>query len=141
MALQLLRQYIRLLCDTARKEDDHVGFNDKPLHRFLDEAYLDQYDSLLSQAREAVKDDAIRLWRVEKARLSIRYVRLMRGFLLKQELPKEELNRFFSDWESFGLTRMEEWCSPNTTRKALLRGKPVGAQLYSYWADEGPEEL
>ncbi len=136
-----IRQYIRLLCDTARKEDDHVGFNDKPLHRFLDEAYLDQYDALLAQAREAVKDDAIRLWRVEKARLSIRYVRLMRGFLLKQELPKEELNRFFADWESFGLTRMEEWCSPNTTRRALLRGKPVGAMLYSYWADEGPEEL
>ena len=30
--------------------------------------------------------------------------------LLKQELPKEELNRFFADWESFGLTRIEEWC-------------------------------
>ena len=51
------RDRVDQLLDSIR--DDHVGFNDKPLHSFLDEAYLDQYDSLLSQAREAVKDDAI----------------------------------------------------------------------------------
>ena len=136
-----IRQYIALLCDAAYKEGDHVGFNDKPLHKFLDEKYLDQYEAIFAQAGEAVKDDVICLWRVEKAALSIRYVRLMRGFLLKGQLPKEELNRFFGEWESFGLSRMEEWCSRDTTRKALLRGESVGAFLYEHWTDEGPEIL
>ena len=136
-----IRQYITLLCDTARSEGDHVGFNDKPIHNFLDEKYLDQYESLFNQAKEAVRDDVIRLWRVEKAALSIRYVRLMRGFLLKNELPGEELNSFFADWESFGLSRMEEWCSRDTTRRALLRGESVGAMLYDHWTEEGPEVL
>lgn len=138
---KFIRWYITLLCDTARSEGDHVGFNDKPLHKFLDEKYLDQYESLFSQAKEAVKDDAVRLWRTEKAALSIRYVRLMRGFLLRGELPKEELNSFFADWESFGLSRMEEWCSRDTTRRALLRGESVGAMLYNHWTEEGPEIL
>lgn len=136
-----IRQYITLLCDTAHKEGDHVGFNDKPMHKFLDEKYLDQYEAIFAHAREAVKDDVIRLWRVEKAALSIRYVRLMRGFLLDGKLPKEELNRFFGEWESFGLSRMEEWCSRDTTRKALLRGESVGAFLYEHWTEEGPEVL
>ncbi len=136
-----IREYITLLCDTARREGDHVGFNDKPTHGYLQEKYLVQYEELFNKAKEAVREDVVRLWRVEKAALSIRYVRLMRNFIEKGELPREGLNSFFGDWESFGLSRMEEWCSRDTTRRALLRGESVGAMLYEHWTEEGPEIL
>ena len=112
-----IREYITLLCDTARREGDHVGFNDKPTHGYLQEKYLE----LFNKAKEAV--------------------RLMRNFIEKGELPREGLNSFFGDWESFGLSRMEEWCSRDTTRRALLRGESVGAMLYEHWTEEGPEIL
>ncbi len=136
-----IREYIDLLCDTARKEDDHTGFNDKPLHKYLDKQYLDQYDDLFVKAIDAVRDDVIRRFRVEKARLSIRYMRFYRDFFEKGEPDKQELHDLFGIWESFGLTRMEEDASRDTTRKALLRGKPIGINLYSHWTFEGPEIL
>lgn len=136
-----IREYIDLVCDTARKEDDHTGFNDKPLHKYLDKQYLDQYDSLFVKAIDAVRDDVICRYRVEKARLSIRYMRFYRDFFEKGEPDKQELHDLFDQWEAFGLTRMEEDASRDTTRKALLRGKPIGINLYSHWTFEGPEIL
>lgn len=136
-----IREYINTLCDAAEKEGEHVGFNDYPTHAFLQEKYLSQYEQIFNRAKEAVKDSPIHLYRVERAFLSIRYVRLFRKFLIEKQCPKEELNQFFVDWQNFGFTRMEEWCSPQTTHKALLRGLPMGSMFYSFWAEEGAEEL
>ena len=136
-----IREYINTLCDIAEKEGEHVGFNDYPTHMFLNEEYLAEYEKIFDNAKVAVKASPLHLYRVERAFLSIRYVRLFRKILIKKECPQRELNEFFNDWQNFGFTRMEEWCSPQTTHTALLRGLPMGSKLYSFWAEEGAEEL
>ena len=140
-AAQYIRDYIILLCDTAEKENIHIGYNDLtngPLYRA---EVLEQLDNLMEQAEKAVAGDPLRLWRVGKARLSIRYVRMKNRAMLEDVYDPDKINRFFSDWQAYGLTRLEEWVSRETTHKALLRGMWRGTDFYSHWTGEGDEEL
>ncbi len=139
-AAPLIRDYIALLCDTADRENIHVGFNgltDSPLYR---EEILNQLDALMRDAEAAVRGDALRLWRVGKAGLSVRYVKMKNRAMLKHEHDAEEINQFFSDWQAYGVTRLEEWVSPETTHKALLRDKWQGSEFYEHWSAEGKTE-
>ena len=140
-AAPYLDEYLNLLCDTCEARGDHVGFNDNPLHGFLEEDMLDKYDALFDQAAEAVRGDPLRLWRVEKNRLSIRWVRLKRAAMLRGELDPETINRFFADWKAFGLSRVDEWCNIETTHRALLEGKWRGTEFFEHWINEEPEAL
>ncbi len=140
-AAPFLDEYLNLLCDTADARGDHVGFNDNPLHGFLEEDMLDRYDALFDQAAEAVRGDPLRLWRVEKNRLSIRWVRLKRASMLRGELDPETVNRFFADLKAFGLSRIDEWCNVETTHRALLEGKWRGVEFFDHWTGEEPEAL
>jgi len=136
-----LMEYLDLICDIVEQENIHVGFNDNPTHAFLTEERLDQYDALFDQAAEAVKGDALRLWRVEKNRLSIRWVRLKRKAMLKNEFDPEEINQFFADWKAFNLSRIDEWCNVETTHRALLDGLWRGTEYFEHWTGEEPEIL
>ena len=138
-AAQPLTEYLDLLCDIVEKENIHVGFNDAPTHAFLREELLDRYDALFDKAAAAVANDPLRLWRVEKNRLSIRWVRLKRKAMLQNEYDPEEINRFFMDWKAFGLSRIDEWCNIETTHKAFLDGKWRGVEYFNHWRDEEPE--
>lgn len=138
-AAPILDEYLNLVCDTAEAHD-HVGFNDKPLHAFLDEAMLDRYDALFARAIEAVQGDPLRLWRVEKNRLSVRYVRLKRA-TMRGEFDAQAINRFFADWRAFGLSRIDEWCNLETTHRAMLDGNWRGLAYFEHWLDEDPEVL
>lgn len=140
-AAPFIREYIRTLTEKAEKDNIHVGFNDHPTHGFLSEEMLDIYDEIFDKAERAVQGDPQRLYRVSKARLAIRYVRLRRKAMLKGETDAKELRDFFLDWQSFGLTRMEEWTSPQTSHRAFLAGKWRGVEFYQHWKDEGEEEL
>jgi hypothetical protein len=140
-AAPFIRQYIELLTDKVTRENIHVGFNDDPKHGFLTNDMLDQYDELFAKAEAAVAGDALRLWRVAKARLSIRYVRLKNNAMLHGNLDREELNRFFADWKAFGLTRIEEWVSPETSLRGFLENRWRGVSFYKHWTDEGGEQL
>lgn len=138
-AAESLTEYLDLLCDIVDKENIHVGFNDAPTHAFLREELLDRYDALFDKAAAAVAGDPLRLWRVEKNRLSIRWVRLKRKAMLQNEYDPEEINRFFMDWKAFGLSRIDEWCNLETTHKAFLDGKWRGVEYFNHWRDEEPE--
>ena len=140
-AAPILTEYLDLLCDTVEQENIHVGFNDKPVHAFLREELLDRYDALFDRAAEAVKGDPLRLWRVEKNRLSIRWVRLKRATMLREEYDPEEINRFFSDWRAYNLSRIDECCNYETTHRALLDGLWRGIQYFGHWIGEEPEVL
>ena len=140
-AAPALNAYLDLLCDTVEREDIHVGFNDNPVHAFLDEAMLDRYDALFAEAARAVAGDPLRLWRVERNRLSIRWVRLKRTAMLRNERNAAEINRFFSDWKAFGLSRIDEWCNVETTHRALLDGRWRGTEFFEHWTQEEPEYL
>lgn len=136
-----IREYIKTLTDKTDGDNIHVGFNDQPLHAFLAEDMLDVYDEIFNRAEEAVKGDALSLYRVKKARLSIRWVRIKRKAMLQNNRDAEEIASFFSDWQSFGLTRIDEWVSHQTTCRALLENKWRGTEFYGHWSDEGGEEL
>lgn len=140
-AAPYLIEYLDLLCDVAERENIHVGFNDKPIAAFLREELLDRYDALFAKALEAVQGDPIRLWRVEKNRLSIRWVRLKRATMLNGEYDGEELNRFFTDWRAFNLSRIDECCNYETTYRAMLDGFWRGIEYFGHWIGEEPEVL
>ena len=138
-AAPALMEYLNLICDTVEKENIHVGFNDNPIHAYLTEDRLDVYDRLFDKAAEAVKGDPLRLWRVEKNRLSIRWVRLKRAAMLRNEYDPETINQFFADWRAYDLSRIDEWCNVETTHRALLEGKWRGVEFWEHWTNEDPE--
>lgn len=140
-AAPYVRQYLDFLCDTAEKENIHVGFNDNTDSPLFREEILDRLDAYMDQAQAAVAGDPLRLWRVGKARLSVRWVRLKNRTKLQNEYDPEAINRFFADWQAYGLTRIDEWVSRETTHKALIRGLWRGTEFYSHWSGEGGEEL
>jgi len=136
-----IREYINTLCDKADNDNIHVGFNDNLESPLFDETMLDRYDTIYDKAEGAVKDDALRLQRVRKARLSLRWVRLKRKAMLRHEHDAAEINAFFTDWNSYGLTRIDEWVSSQTTLRALVEDVWRGTEYYSHWKDEGDEIL
>jgi len=140
-AAPMLEEYLDLICDTVEKENIHVGFNDNPTHAFLREELLDRYDALFDRAADAVRGDPLRLWRVEKNRLSIRWVRLKRATMLRGEYDPEQINRFFTDWRAYNLSRIDEWCNHETTHRALLDGLWRGTEYFDHWTGEEPEIL
>ena len=138
-AAPYLTEYLDLLCDVAERENIHVGFNDAPLHGFLREELLDRYDELFDRAAEAVRGDALRLWRVEKNRLSIRYVRIKRASMLRGEYDPEVINQFFADWRAFNLSRLDEWANIETSHRAFIEGKWRGVEYFEHWTAEEQE--
>ena len=136
-----VREYIETLCGKAEKDNIHVGFNDQPTSELFSEEMLDIYDDILARAEEAVAGDALRCRRVQKIRLSVRWVRIKRAGMLRHEHNAEEINAFFTDWNSFGLTRIDEWVSHKSTLRALLDDKWRGTAYLPHWTAEGGEIL
>ncbi len=136
-----IQEYIDALCDKADKDNIHAGFNDQTDTPLYSDEMLDLLDSIMDKAEAAVQGDALRMWRVGKARLSVRWVRLKNGAMLKNRLDPEEANQFFADWRAYGMSRIDEWVSAETTHKALLKNVWRGVEFYDHWTDEGPEEF
>lgn len=138
-AAPYFRQYIDTLCDKVAEDHLHVGIFSDPKQPHLAEDMLDIYDSIFDKAEAAVVGDTLRAFRVGKARLSIRYIRIKRKSMLAGQVDATELRDFFTDWQSYGLVRMEEWCSPKTSHRALLKGIWKGIDFYEHWAEEGDD--
>lgn len=136
-----MRRYIQTLTDKVEQDQIHLGFNDTCDRDHLTDEMLDLYDSLFDEARSAVNGDPHRQMRVDRAHLSVRWVRLKNKTMLKKQFNPEEINQFFTDWRAHGLTRIDEWVSAETTHRALLAGLWRGAEFLENWWDEGPEEL
>lgn len=140
-AAPFICQYIDLLCDIVEEEQIHVGFNDNCDRPYLTPQRLSQYDQLLKKGEEAVIGDPLRLPRVAKIRLSIRWVSLKNRMMRGEKADPEEIASFFSDWRAHGLTRIDEWVNVETTHRALLEGLWRGTEYYDEWWAEGEEEL
>ena len=125
----------------AEKENIHVGFNDNPDSDLFRDEVLDHLQAILDRAKAAVSGDALRLWRITKAELSVRWVRLKRRTMLEDNMDPDEMNRFFTDWRAFGMSRIDEWCSQETTFRAMLHGLWRGTEFYDHWNGDGGEEL
>ncbi|NLB45256.1 MAG: DUF4838 domain-containing protein, partial [Clostridiaceae bacterium] len=135
-----IRRYIRLLTDIVRQENIHVGFNDSCDRPYLTPERLGQYNAILDRAAEKVQGDPILLTRVEKARLSLRWLRIKNRAMLEGKRDTAEINRFFADWKAHGLTRIDEWVSEQTTHKALLHPVWRGTDFLKDWWEEGKEQ-
>ncbi len=136
-----IREYIETLCGKAEQDNIHAGFNDQPVSALYAEEMLDRYDAILEKAEQAVAGDALRCRRVQKVRLSVRWVRIKRAGMLRHEHNADEINAFFTDWLSFGLTRIDEWVSHQSTLRALLDDKWRGTEYLEHWSAEGGEIL
>ncbi|NCC47640.1 MAG: DUF4838 domain-containing protein [Clostridia bacterium] len=134
-----VRAYIRALTDAVESRNIHVGFNDPCDQPYLTPDDLNRYDALLDQAANQVRQDPIRLTRVEKIRLSIRWVRIKNRAMLENRRDPAEINAFFEDWKAHGLTRIDEWVSEKKTHKALMRDVWRGTDFLENWWEDGPE--
>ena len=136
-----IREYIETLCGKAEKDNIHVGFNDDPVSELFAEEMLDIYDAILKKAEEAVAGDALRMRRVQKAQLAPRYIRIKRKGMFQHIHDAEEINKFYEDWTSYGLTRIDEWVGKQGTLRALLEDEWRGLAYMPHFTSEGPEIL
>jgi len=140
-AAEYIEEYIKTLTDKVEKDNIHVGIFENTNVNYLTGEILDILDAIFDKAEKSVSGDALRLARVAKARLSVRWVKLKNKAMVKNEKDPDEINRFFSDWKAHGLTRIDEWVSAETTLRALLDNKWRGTEYYHRWWDEGGEIL
>ena len=136
-----VREYINALCDKADRDDIHVGFNDQLDTPLYGDDMLDLLDGIMARAEQAVQGDPLRLWRVGKARLSVRWVRLKNNAMLKNQLDPETTTKFFTDWRAYGMGRLDEWVCPEKTHRALLKNLWRGVAFLNHWSDEGHNDM
>lgn len=135
-----VREYIDALCDKAEKDNIHIRFNNSTDSPLYNDEMLNLLDSIMDKAEAAVQGDPIRLQRVGKARLAVRYVRIKNKRMLKDQMDPEEVTKFFTDWREYGMTQMEEAICMETSHRALMKKVWRGVEFYEYWTDEGGEE-
>ena len=138
---EAVRKYINALCDKVEKDNIHVGFNDQLESPLFDEAFLDELDAIMDEGQKTVMGDPLCLWHMGKARLSLRWVRMKRAAMLRNELCPEEVTKFFTDWKAYGLSRIDEWVSAETTHRALLSNLWRGVEFYDHWVNECEREF
>jgi hypothetical protein len=140
-AAPYIADYMKTLTDKVGQENIHAAIFDTTDVKYLTDDTLKILNSVFDEAERSVAGDALRLARVAKARLSVRWVDLKNKAMLKNEKNPLEINQFFSDWKAHGLTRIDEWVSAETTLRALLDGKWRGTEYYKYWWEESGEIL
>lgn len=120
-------EYIRMLEDKVTKENIHVHIWANAVDAYLTPEIVAKADALFDQA-EAAADSEIILDRVQLARLSIDYVKLMKPILNKQTKGKEaehlkKLDDFIAKCKGYGIDSIREGqpldAFYNDTKKAI----------------------
>ena len=140
-AAPYIADYIKTLTDKVEQENIHAAIFQTTDVEYLKDDTLDILNAIFDKAEQSVSGDALRLARVAKARLSLRWVKLKNKAMLENEKDPDEINQFFTDWKAHGLTRIDEWVSAETTLRALLDNKWRGTEYYKYWWEESGEIL
>ncbi|MEN6371351.1 MAG: DUF4838 domain-containing protein [Armatimonadota bacterium] len=114
-----IREYIELLVDKVTKDNIHLSIWDEPTAVFLTSEIISKADELFEKAKAAAESPDV-LERINKAYLSIEYVKLMQPIMRKEFTDKEkalnELDAFAAKCKGYGLTRFEEWNPMDITR-------------------------
>jgi len=102
-------------------EDVHVHIYDSPRQPYLSKEFLDESEKIFDQAEKTADDDLI-LRRVQKLRLSIRYVR---ACITPMEDPGRAayVESLIADVRSHGITAYCEWQTAEYTEPRLREGK------------------
>lgn len=113
-------EYIELLVDKVTKDNIHLSIWDEPAAAFLTPEIIAKADELFAEAKEAAAETSDVFERINKAHLSIEYVKLMQPIMRKEFTDKEkalnELDAFAAKCKGYGLTRFEEWNPMDITR-------------------------
>ena len=125
-----LDEYLNMLCDFVERENYHLYIQDTKRPPYLDDAHLEQYNRIFDKAEAAVAGDGVRLMRVQKARLSIRFADVFWNEVLAGNYNAEKINQFFTDLRAHNISRLDEWTNIERTYRAWMDGMERGV-LYT----------
>lgn len=132
-AAPYLDKYLNMLCDFVERENYHLYIQDTKRPPYLSDEWLEKYNVIFDKAESAVKGDGIRLTRVQKARLSIRFADVFWNEILSGNYDAQKINQFFTDLRAHNISRLDEWSNIERTYRAWMEGKERGVHLSTPW--------
>lgn len=114
-AAKPMRAWFDLLHEKVREPDKHFFIYDPPTAHYLSDEVLGAGDKLFDEAAVLAAPDAVAAEYVAKARLGLRYVKLMR-----QPTAGDEFTQFMADVRKFGITQLREGQPLDVWEKAYL---------------------
>ncbi len=130
-AAPYLDEYLNMICDFVERENYHLYIQDINRPDYLSDELLEKYNQLFDKAENAVSGDGVRLVRVQKARLSIRFVDIFWNEILNGSYNAEKINQFFIDLRAHNISRLDEWTNIERTYRAWMDGKARGVYYTS----------
>ncbi len=127
---EYLDKYLNMICDYVERENYHLYIQDTKRPDYLSDELLEKYNALFDKAEAAVVGDGVRLARVQKARLSIRFVDIFWNEILNGNYNAEKINQFFVDLRAHNISRLDEWSNIERTYRAWMDGIARGV-LYT----------
>ena len=137
-AAPYLDEYLNMLCDFVERENYHLYIQCVNRPPYLEDVYLEEYSRIFDKAEAAVAGDGIRLARVQKARLSIRFADILWNEILAGNYNAEKINSFFTDLRAHDISRLDEWSNIERTYRAWMDGMARGVYYtapYKYDAE------
>lgn len=136
-----LDKYLNMLCDFVERENYHLYIQDTKRPPYLYDECLEKYNALFDKAEAAVLGDGIRLARVQKARLSIRFADIFWNEVLGGNYNAQKINDFFTDLRAYNISRLDEWSNIERTYRAWMDGKERGIVYTIPWRYDGESLL
>ena len=130
-AAEPLSRYLDLLCRKNEEADNHIYIQQRNRPPYLTDACLAEYNALFDEAERAVQGDGLRLSRVQRNRLSIRFCSLYWAMTSDKVCDSEALHAFFDDAHEHGILKLDEWACYQKTYRALLDGRTDGGRWYT----------
>ena len=121
-AAEYLNEYIDMLCDFVEKEDYHLYIQETKRPDYLSDECLKKYNELFDKAEAAVAGDGIKLARVQKARLSLRFADVYWNEIINKGFDADKIDQFFTDLKAHGISRLDEWCNIEGTYYGWVKG-------------------
>ena len=118
--------YLNMLCDFVERENYHLYIQETKRPPYLSDEHLEKYNKIFDSAEAAVSGDGIRLARVQKARLSIRFADIFWNEVLGGNYDAAKINQFFTDLRAHDVSRLDEWSNVERTYRAWMEGKERG---------------
>ena len=119
---QYLDEYLNMQSDYVEREDYHLYIQETHRPGYLEDEWLEKYNELFDKAEKAVSGDGIRLARVQKARLSVRFADVYWNEIINERFNSEKVNQFFVDLRAYNVSRMDEWCNIEGTYYGWTKG-------------------
>lgn len=128
-----LKQYMDMQCDYVERHNYHYYIQDIKRSAFTSDWWLKRYNKLFDKAEQAVAGDGMRLTRVQKDRLSIRWVDVYYNDIMGKRYDAENINKFLTDLRAHNITRLDEWCNLERTYRAWMDGMNRGVYYTTPW--------